>query len=385
VQSGGWHALGHLPSAPDDLQDTPGQIVDYRDIRVLDVAETAAASVRRRAVLRIHPALWPVAGEGTAAAELNKMALDEEQRWRLSEIRDLLERLLNDENPGWPLSDEQRGIIKHLAKKEGRLAAPEPYPNSKGFVLTARELLPRVDSDEANDTDADALLESSEPQELFSHTNDVVARLESALDRLPLAPWREALIAAAVAHDWGKIDPRFQALLRGSTAFAAMASEVFLAKSGTISSSIAARRAARDRAGLPPGFRHEMLSVQLAGTPEGLSALPTSSRLRCLALHLIATHHGYARPFAPLVKDDAPPEVSLSLNDKTVVVSGVTRTNYRAHALDSGLVERFWQMNRHYGWWGVALFETVIRLADQQASVTTRTRSLSATTVATSP
>jgi CRISPR-associated endonuclease/helicase Cas3 len=128
-----------------------------------------------------------------------------------------------------------------------------------------------------------------------------------------------------------------------------------------------------------------MLSVQLAGTPEGLSALPTSSRLRALALHLIATHHGYARPFAPLVKDNAPPEVSLSLNDKPVVVSGMTRANYPAHALDSGLVERFWQMNRYYGWWGVALFETVIRLADQQASETTRTRSPSATTVATSP
>jgi CRISPR-associated endonuclease/helicase Cas3 len=193
------------------------------------------------------------------------------------------------------------------------------------------------------------------------------------------------VIAAAAAHDWGKIDPRFQALLRGSTTFAAMASEVFLAKSGSISSSSAAHRAARERAGLPQGFRHELLSVQLAEVRDDVSVPPASPNLRALTLYLIATHHGYARPFAPVVKDDAPPDVSLSLNDKAIVVSSATRINYPAHALHSGLVERFWQMNRHYGWWGVALLETVLRLADQQASETTRTESFSATAVATSP
>jgi CRISPR-associated endonuclease/helicase Cas3 len=203
----------------------------------------------------------------------------------------------------------------------------------------------------------------------------VLDRLESALAQVPLVAWREALVAAAAMHDWGKVDPRFQAMLRGTTPFAAMASTNFLAKSGSIASSAVARRAARERAELPEGFRHEMLSVQMAENAMGATALPTAPVLHALALHLIATHHGYARPFAPLVDDDRSPEVCLLLNDKTVTVTAAERLERPAHALDSGIAERFWQMNRHYGWWGIALLETVLRLADQAASAHPQTTS----------
>ncbi len=298
------------------------------------------------------------------------MALDPEKDWPTVEIKALLARFLSDENPGWPLTGEQREVIEHLTKKGVRLYA-EPYPSDQGFTLTSRDLLPPRDSDEANetgDTDADELLETSQPQELCNHTRDVLARIERTLALLPLSVWREALIAAAAVHDWGKVDPRFQAMLRGTTPFAAMASEMFLAKSGSISSSAAARRATRQRAELPEGFRHEMLSVQMAESSEGATALPKNPILHALTLHLIATHHGYARPFAPLVEDEAPLDVSFPTNGKIVTVTGAGRGEHPAHALDSGLAERFWQMNRHYGWWGIALLEAVLRLADQCAS-----------------
>jgi CRISPR-associated endonuclease/helicase Cas3 len=371
VQSGGWQALGHLPGAPDDPQTNPGKELGNKEVRLVDVAESGIAATRRRAILRIHPLLWPVPESGTPAAELKKMALDREQDWRVPEIRELLERLLNEAHPGWALTEEQRNAIKHLTTSGVRLMAPEPYPNSQGFVLTARDLLPEKDADgneELAGTEADALLEAAQPQELCNHTKDVLARLESVLALLPLATWREALIAAAAAHDWGKIDPRFQALLRGTTPFAAMASGMFLAKSGSIASSTAARRAAREFAELPQGFRHEMLSVQMAENPVGTKALPMHPVHHALALHLIATHHGYGRPLAPLVDDEAPPGVSLSMNGKMIAITGAERLEHPTHALDSGIAERFWQMNRHYGWWGIALLEAVLRLADQSAS-----------------
>jgi CRISPR-associated endonuclease/helicase Cas3 len=96
---------------------------------------------------------------------------------------------------------------------------------------------------------------------------------------------------------------------------------------------------------LPAGFRHEMLSTQILE----FKAKDLINELvdRDLLLHLIAAHHGHARPFAPVVIDDATDP---------------------SHRLDSGVAERFWTLTREHGWWGLAWLESILRLADQQAS-----------------
>jgi CRISPR-associated endonuclease/helicase Cas3 len=369
AQSGGWQTLGILPEAPEFAANT---LLTPAELRTVDVAEEGAAEANLRAVLRIHPKLWPSPESGTAAAELLHCASDQESDWRHSDIRELLTRLLQDETPGWALDDSCRQVVQHLAslKKLSDLRI-DPYPDHAGFVISTRvQLEPkgRQKFESADDIDAEALLETPKPQELCDHTHDVLSLVESALLHLPLAPWRESLTMAAALHDWGKADWRFQAMLRSSSVFTAMASSVVLAKSGAITHSAAARREARQRAGLPGGFRHEMLSVQMAESAGGKSALPNDETLRALTLHLIATHHGYARPFASVVEDDTPPDVNLQVKGQHIVVTGADRVLHPAHALDSGLAERFWQMNRRYGWWGLALLEAVLRLADQTAS-----------------
>jgi CRISPR-associated endonuclease/helicase Cas3 len=170
---------------------------------------------------------------------------------------------------------------------------------------------------------------------------------------------------AAERHDWGKADDRFQAMLRGTGRTEAWLRDgrtpPLLAKSGGIGLTPREIAAARQRAELPDGFRHEMLSVQLAeraGLPECTDAE------RELILHLIAAHHGFARPFAPIVIDDDPPDVEYN----GLVLTHAERRDAPPHRLDSGIAERFWSLTRRYGWWGLAYLEALLRLADQQAS-----------------
>ncbi len=371
AQFGGWNALGHLQDAPEEPQENTDAKLSVTDIRKLDLAEVGIAKSRRLAVMRIHHTLWPSAEKDTAAAALVKLAQSKDCEWTTAEIRDLLARL-EDENSGWNITGQQRDVIRHLKERKLAELSVIPYPDNEGFVISTRVLMPEKDAEEVDteDSDSDALLETknSQPQELCHHTGDVLARIESSLAMLPIGPWRDTLVAAAALHDWGKADSRFQALLRSTTPFAAMASGVVLAKSGSIPSSAAARRAASERAGLPKGFRHEMLSVQMAESADGSTMLPIEPTLRALVLHLIATHHGYGRPFAPVVYDDTPSDVTLPMKEKTIAVTSAQRIEHPSHALDSGIAERFWQMTRHHGWWGIAFLETILRLADQQAS-----------------
>jgi hypothetical protein len=51
-----------------------------------------------------------------------------------------------------------------------------------------------------------------------------------------------------------------------------------------------------------------------------------------------------------------------------LVVNADERLAGPPHRLDFGIPHRFWVLTRHFGWWGLAYLESVLRLADQQAS-----------------
>src|SRR5207249_1366681 len=145
---------------------------------------------------------------------------------------------------------------------------------------------------------------------------------------------------------------------------AALRSQKPLAKSAEIPTTPARRRTIRETSGLPDNFRHEMLSVQIAARyangSEGASDL---------FLHLIGSHHGYGRPFAPVCVDSQPPAVEGMLGDTRIAMAAQDRAQLvQPHRLDSGVAERFWKLVRRYGWWGLAYFETLLRLGDWYAS-----------------
>lgn len=160
----------------------------------------------------------------------------------------------------------------------------------------------------------------------------------------------EALVAAGEAHDLGKADPRFQAWLQNGRP----GTGPLLAKSWDMPQHPQVSRRARERAGYPEGGRHELLSVRLLEAA-GIESVHDPDLIR----HLIESHHGYGRPFAPVVLDSKPCRVV-----HPAVKSAGTNSATLLERLDSGVAERFWTLTRCYGWWGLPWLESLLRLAD---------------------
>jgi CRISPR-associated endonuclease/helicase Cas3 len=167
----------------------------------------------------------------------------------------------------------------------------------------------------------------------------------------------EALGLAGQWHDQGKRDRRFQAWLHGSElkALAALSDDRPLAKSGRDP----AQWQSSESFGYPSGSRHEFVSVRLFE-----QATVKSGEGEELIRFLIGIHHGHGRPFAPVVNDPVPVELSLVYGEKRVT----TTSDHRLHRLDSGWVDLFWLMVRRYGWWGIAYLEALLVTADRLVS-----------------
>jgi CRISPR-associated endonuclease/helicase Cas3 len=350
VLAAGWDALGHVPEASPET---------------IDVAETAFQAARDRASLRLHPSLRHRLPASETITELLASIADPEQSLNQSDLR----RLLNQ------IASEVGTDHVEFGETCQRLATPrfgllrENYPDERGVVLTTRRKLeiarawfmPTTDD---GDDDRSRTMRD-QPISLKDHTQHVRDEAVRTVRALPLEELEQAYCQAAERHDLGKADERFQAMLRRSDRTDAWLltglDTALLAKSDGLPQTPQQRQQARERAGLPEGFRHEMLSVQIV---EQTDLKNHASQHLDLILHLIASHHGYARPFAPVVFDEEYPAVTV----EGVILTSDQRNSCPPHRIDSGIAERFWDLTRCYGWWGLAYLEAVLRLADQQAS-----------------
>lgn len=348
--AGGWKDLGHIPEAFPET---------------IDIAETAFQSARDRAALRLHPSLRGRLPASEAVTGLLAGIADPDESLTHLEIRRLLNQIANEVE-----SDhiEFGETCRRLANPRFGLLR-ETYPDQRGEVLTTRRRLETArawfmpTTDEGDDDRSRTMRE--QPISLDDHTRHVCDATVRTAKALPLDELKDAYSLAAEWHDLGKADERFQAMLRRTNRTDAWLltglDTALLAKSDGLPQTPKQRQQARERAGLPEGFRHEMLSVQMverSGLKEKAGACVD------FILHLIASHHGYARPFAPVVIDFECPEVTA----KGITLTEDQRIVLPPHRIDSGIAERFWDLTRRYGWWGLAYLEAVLRLADQQAS-----------------
>ncbi|MFI7243387.1 type I-G CRISPR-associated helicase/endonuclease Cas3g [Streptomyces qinglanensis] len=169
---------------------------------------------------------------------------------------------------------------------------------------------------------------------------------------------------AALLHDEGKRDDRFQIMLRGGDRWSyPIPGAEPLAKSGMDPTDRAAAARARRRSGYPAGMRHEALSGQVARArlSAGGKDLPIPVDPE-LVEHLVTTHHGFGRPLLPPITDPDP---------RNIEETGVNLSS--AQTVDLHAPERFRRLNERYGYWGLAQLEALVRLADIWASARNET------------
>lgn len=283
--------------------------------------------------------------------------------WEPTEVRSMIQAVLDyrKEEEGAPPPPPD-WWLNLLVKVQGGRMIEHP---AGGLVLVARQTRRGAEPDLF--VDDDDLASAADREVALEEHSQLVRRTAERLAQRCLPEGLHSAVAlAALWHDAGKLDPRFQVMLRRGDEVAAAEAANPIAKSAGVPTSPALRRAIRDASGLPEGFRHEMLSMQLA---HRFAPLPENEGLAELLLHLIASHHGHGRPFAPVVDDASPPGMSGELAGVQMALDADVRaTSAPAHRLDSGVLERFWRLTRRYGWWGLAYLEAIVRLADWYAS-----------------
>jgi CRISPR-associated endonuclease/helicase Cas3 len=251
-------------------------------------------------------------------------------------------------------ADKRRVVMRVTAQNGGSLAST--------FVVTSKTLMPRIELREeiaADTVEYEAATSSftGRPIRLASHLKHVGQWAQSFATAcgLPEGLANDLMLAGRL-HDLGKADRRFQSMLR----MGRLGDGDYLAKSGLSAGQRAERERARREAGYPQGGGHELLSVALVQS----TALSETATDWELVLHLVASHHGACRPFAPAIRDPYPLHVAYDLDGQMLGHSSATGMA----RIDSGIADRFWVLVRRYGWFGLAWLESILRLADHGAS-----------------
>ena len=377
AEYGGCDEFGWAPTSGNQVADpaTHDQVE-----AVTDVADAAAWSFRsRRHAVRVAR---DVVARDTEWDRLHEILADHGLAGR-----DLVERLL-DALPTEASSDsaegndgiscaravrEPLGALRH-AKGRGRSAITVHFPYRDdgygGVVLVAQHGVREPDASEAPipggrpATEDDQLSRTAgKPLTIEEHTDHVVGWVDHFVDRLCDAgqPVVGDLKLAAFLHDAGKADPRFQTLLSGGDPWNRPDGPA-MAKSGKRSP-----EGARERAGLPTGWRHEALSVRMA------QAHPRFAEAHdpALVLWLIGTHHGFGRPFYDFADESGSGHGGLSAClgvEHWRLASGPGPQSMAFDLEGADWAAMYEQLRQRYGVWGLAHLEAVLRLADHRAS-----------------
>lgn len=321
---------------------------------VPDIAEVASHRPGAGARIRLDPRTVPsalLAGLPRPATAEDPESLVESRASSRAWLRDLAPDDL-DLTAGW---SEILTIVSDPRAELELRRAPSSDGKSVWFVaatVNGRALEATTEDAVSSFTGVEVGLEQHlEEVEAWANHFATSAHLDQGL--------AEDVALAGLFHDLGKADTRFQSMLRGGDPIAASLREP-LAKSRQ-GGSLEARERAQARSEWPRGFRHELISLALLQNSESLR-----SRAHDIDLveHLVASHHGWCRPWAPSIDDPAPHKVSVRLGSMTLEAT----TEQVDGDFLMACTTRFRQLCKKYGWHGLAYLESLVRLADHRAS-----------------
>jgi len=328
--------------------------------QVEDLAERASLFGRGLPVLRLH------------ARVLDQLALSLPADDTV-EARSLLHDLAQQAE----MDDWRQIWLGALAKGRGSILvdASDPWSVLIGARIPPARLRELIQPEESAErgieltTDDDDSFHAGYPCTLARHSADVEQFASAYATQLLPRELATDLALAAWLHDIGKADRRFQILLRGGSEIEYFKDERPWAKSGMAPGAKTAHRLAQRSSRYPKGARHEVQSVAMI--EQRLEAIQGQAHDIDLVLHLVASHHGHCRPFAPVVLDESPIDVELS-NHRSErfgqVDFGPISSKHELHRLDSPLADRFWGLVEKYGWQELCWLEAILRLADHRAS-----------------
>jgi CRISPR-associated endonuclease/helicase Cas3 len=318
-----WEVLAKLVSRDEANADRPAWLLDENGMVTVTTIGALADKRAKQDIWNLTLLLSPAAGglaggmlDGTASS-----ANDVADEWRDEHGQRRRIRLWSDDENRDAKSDGMRLTREiDLHPNSDETDGEEEHPRWLWFEL------PRS-------ADSEGSRSARRPIPLAAHTGDVESLARRFAEKSGLAPELiEAVALTGRFHDSGKSRLIWQLSIGN------LATNLLLAKSG--------RKSIPHQLG---SYRHEFGSVlDLESAPE-FSRL--STEIKDLVLHLVAAHHGRARPHFPADEIFDP-----------------QHPRERAAAFAAEAPRRFARLQRKYGRWYLAWLESLLRAADYAAS-----------------